>query len=371
MGNSFCVRKPNYQTTQSQTLVLQTGKLRGEELHKGYDSMSRTNPSMNQHVVHRWLPSELESKYEAIDFVEKFGMFHADFLNIYNGENHLLNVNSFMNGEFQPPESLLDNVNIIVSCGSTSIQAFKITPKGPKVLLPITDSVKNDTDIRGQKTDTNLNFETMNFFGGSSDSSEIALSMIEYLNQNAYRVENGKEIPTKIIMVNQIGYSILGFNPRDGSPAPIPTQQQKVVSIKNYTSFKTNKNKTNLIVVLQNIMAQETRNDNLWLVCRQCKIKDPNGIEQELSGQWAHQAHKIMTDEKLMKLIYHHKTINRIIDLGGNSGTFYNRVGDKFVKDATFKEFMKTDETKPNNFSNNLSGFVDAFQREYVKITSN
>ena len=87
---------------------------------------------MNQHVIHRWLPSELESKYEAIDFVEKFKITNADFINIYNGENHLHNISSFRGGQFQQPKSLLNNINIIVSCGATSIQAFKITPKGPK-----------------------------------------------------------------------------------------------------------------------------------------------------------------------------------------------------------------------------------------------
>ena len=110
-------------------------------------------------------------------------------------------------------------------------------------------------------------------------------------------------------------------------------------------------------------MEQDSRTDNLWVVCRQCKVKDTDGDEQELSGQWAHQTHKIMTDENYMKLIYHHKTVNRVIDIGGNSNTFYNRVGDKFVKDTTYKDFMKSDEIISNSFSNNLDGFVDAFRK--------
>ena len=40
MGNSFSHTQTNYETIPYQTLVLQTGKLRGEEINKGYDSLS-------------------------------------------------------------------------------------------------------------------------------------------------------------------------------------------------------------------------------------------------------------------------------------------------------------------------------------------
>ena len=65
MGNTMCNEK-----NQAETLVLQTGRMRGKHIEHGVDSLNMNNSS----VIHRWLPSEFESKYEALDFVNKFNL---------------------------------------------------------------------------------------------------------------------------------------------------------------------------------------------------------------------------------------------------------------------------------------------------------
>ena len=222
--------------------------------------------------------------------------------------------------------------------------------------------------ILGFKNNTNLTFETLNFFGGSSNSPEIALSVLEYLNQNAFRTCSltGNKLKTKIIVVNQLGYSILGFNPPDGTPPPIPTVEQKIVSIQNYNTFTSNNNKTQLIGVFKTIMSQSIQSNNLYLVARQCKVM-VDETKEELAGQWATQVNRMMLDEQVLR-IRNPSLITRVIDLGGSSGTFYNRDENMFVKDKSIKEFMKSDELKPNQFENHVDTFVQKFNECYNSL---
>ena len=355
MGNYLC------NGTNEKVLVLQTGKLRGEYIELGESSLNINNLK----VIHRWLPSDFEAKYEALDFVTKFNLHSCDFINIYNDNNHLINIKSFLDTQFQSPDSILKNVNIIVSCGSSSLQAFKLTRGGPEVLLPIINPKEND--------DTNLTFEKLNFFGGGSDSSEIASSVLNYLNENAFRIcsVTGNTVKTNIIIVNQLGYSILGFNPRDGSSPPIPNEDQKVVSIKDpptSVEFKDNRKKTLLINTLQTIMVNSIKSNNLYLVARQCKVM-VRGNEEELSGQWATQTNSIMNEARLEITNKQRAQITTVIDLGGGSGTVYRQNHkNEFVKDDMVAEFMKEDSVKPNNFVGKLDEFVTTFNQEFRKL---
>ncbi len=61
--------------------------------------------------------------------------------------------------------------------------------------------------------------------------------------------------------------------------------------------------------------------------------------------------------------------INRVLDLGGGSGTFYIRSdGEKFEKDKSVKEFMKSDDLNPNLFEDDIDTFVQKFNEEYVLV---
>ena len=73
MGNFLCSL-----INQPETLILQTGKLRGKNIHNGLNSLDIKNSS----VLHRWLPSDFESKYESLDFVTKFNLNMCQFINI-------------------------------------------------------------------------------------------------------------------------------------------------------------------------------------------------------------------------------------------------------------------------------------------------
>ena len=235
---------------------------------------------MPDDVIHRWLPSEYKAKYEAIDFVKKFGLESSDFFSISNDNDELVKINPDKNED----GALVENVNIIVSCGSTSTQAYKITKKGVKVLLPISQTTKDDYEIKTENYDT-LNYEKMNSFGGKSGDKEIAKKVIDYLNENENinnenaNINNDNTKKTNLIFVNQLGYSILGFNPR-GEEAPTPTRDQKVVKI-NEGEFNDNKGKTQLIEILKTEI--ELKNlDNMFLIARQCKVMI-KGKKEEIS----------------------------------------------------------------------------------------
>ena len=54
--------------------------------------------------------------------------------------------------------------------------------------------------------------------------------------------------------------------------------------------------------------------------------------EEELSGQWANQAYAMMKDEPSLKLANVADSVTRVVDLGGSSGTIYEK------DDGTFKK---------------------------------
>ena len=78
----------------------------------------------------------------------------------------------------------------------------------------------------------------------------------------------------------------------------------------------------------------------------------------------------MMANEPILGLQKQNTSISRILDLGGGSGTFYNKnlITDMFEKDTEAKEFMKSDELKPNNFSDDIDAFVEKFNEAYSSM---
>lgn len=385
----ICSSNKNYNNKNNKVLVLQTGKLRAKNINLGQNMSRDMSKNIHKGVVHRWLKTEYESKYEALDFVNKFKIEKCDYINIFDDTGYLLRlckpnekntINKLASSKYtiypdldseKQQQPLIENVNIIVACGSSSLQAFKLTIGGPKILLPISDSVRNDITIIGDKNDPNLSPEVLACFGGSNDNTNICDSVLNFLNNNAYRKDDaGNNINTNIIIVNQLGYSVLGFNPRDGSPAPVPTTQQKIVSVLNYDKFKTNKGKTGLIEHVKSFSNLHPNRDNMFVVARQCKVKDLCGKEQELSGQWATQIYSILKNETSLGLAKETNKFKHILDLGGSSGTFYtfDKISNSFIKNTNVKDFMK--DKPPNSFENSLSGFINEFNEKYTEIVS-
>ena len=58
------------------------------------------------------------------------------------------------------PVSLTFNVDVVVAIGSTSVQAFKMSTEGVIPLLPISQSIIENPDIHGNKTDPNLSSDS-------------------------------------------------------------------------------------------------------------------------------------------------------------------------------------------------------------------
>ena len=336
-------------------LVLQTGKLRANA------SETNIEKQLLKGVSHRWLPPYLESKYEAIDFVTKFGLFNCDHFNIYNDYANYVTISPPYIQENESKSLLLENINIVVSCGSSSIQAFKMTKTGPVPILPVTDETLQDYSILGLKVKPTLGYGSTTNFGGGSYNSGVAEDILTYIKSNANRIdENGTVIPTNVIFVNQIGYSVLGFNPREGPPLE-PDLNTKVVSMRFYNKFKNNNNKTRIIELFQSI-AHANKYSNMFVVARQCKGSN----NQEIAGQWANQAYKMLSTEKCFKLS--NRSFNFILDLGGGSGTFYKWNGLKYTKWNQIKDFMKGGDKSPNDFENNLPGFIEQFNFEFSEL---
>ena len=343
----ICTSKNN----NFKALVLQTGKLRVNA--SGVNIEKRLNG-----VAHRWLAPYLESKYEAVDFVNKFGLFNCDHFNIYNdlGSNVIISPPTVGDNNEDLPV-LLENINVVVSCGSTSIQAFKLTKTGPVPLLPVTDQTLQDYSVLGYKVKSTLGFGSTTTFGGGSYESNVAEDILAYIKANAFRLDaEGNNISTNVIFVNQIGYSVLGFNPRN-EPAYVPDTSTKIVSMRFYDKFKTNNGKTRIIELFQSI-AHANNYNNMFVVARQCKASN----NQELSGQWANQAYNMLTKEKCFN---YKQTFDFILDLGGQSGTFYKWDGLKYVKHSEVKDFMKNGDNYPNFFEHDLPGFIEQFNFEF------
>jgi hypothetical protein len=353
-------------------VVLQTGKIRGKHINEGVKYLDDMRSFPNG-IIHRLLPSEIESKYEAMDFIQKFNLGNVDFINIYNSSDNLLEIRSDK-CDTQDPNLLLDNVNIIVACGSTSLQAFKITMDGGKVLLPISYLNKDDDSIQGNKDDPNLNVESLNNFGGSSLNQDIAVSVLNFLKANAFSSASKK---TNVVFVNQLGYSVLGFNPRDGKPL-IPKHMEKVVSLKYpimKDGFKINNGKTALVELISKLITGEIKDERLelsteayenmmYLVARQCKVYI-NGISEELSGQWAKLVLNMIKNEPYLELD-NLKNIGFVMDLGGSSGTLYSVSNKDTCVKVDRKTFMK--EKSPNSYINDLDGFFSQFSQEYSEL---
>jgi len=347
--------------------------MRGENISKGVKFLDDMEKFPNG-LIHRFLPSELESKYEAMDFIRKFGLGSCDFINISNGCENLLELEHEIPDTYyasMDPNLLLDKVNIIVSCGSSSLQAFKITRDGGKVLLPISYLNKDDETIKGDKSDINLSVESLLSFGGSSTNQDIAVSVLNFLKANA---STNDGINTNVIFVNQLGYAIKGFNPRDGSPY-VPSYTEKVVSLKYpilEDGFTTNNGKTALVDLLNRLINGEIEDERLtllsnssenmfYLVARQCKV-EVNGIKEELAGQWANMTLDMIKYEPYLQLNTI-KDIGFVMDLGGSSGNVYSVSEKGACEKVNGKSFMK--ETSPNDLASNLDGFFSQFATEY------
>lgn len=296
----------NLISTPETTLILQTGKMRAKFIDSGVDCFN-IEEQLPENTVHRFLPNYLEGKYEAIDFCEKFGLTERTF-NIYNGIGNLVSLKNEGN------ELLLDNVGVVCSIGSSSLQAFKIFPGGvSKPILPISKDIIEDGDILGDKNNPILSLDSLCNFGSSSKDVTITRTILGFLEENS--------TDCNVIFVNAIGYSTLGFNPRPFEGVInelVPKDEEKIIKL-NTPSFKwnDNKGKTALIHVLA-----EFAKDNMFLVTRQVKVATENGT-QELSGQWANQGHLLINEPELKLTDY---SINTIVDLGGGSGTIYERV---------------------------------------------
>lgn len=329
MGN--CKSKEN----DNKVLVLQTGKLRTSS------SEFNIQENLPENVFHRWLPPHLELKYEAKDFAKKFSLNTIDYFNIYDGNDHTV-----IMGQNENAPVLLENVNIVVSCGSSSIQAFKLTKSGVLPILPVTDEVLTNLLVFGLKTKLTLNYKYTTEFGGDSDNREVAGDILEYIKANAFRFnERGEKISTNVIFVNQIGYSVLGFNPIDG-PVPVPTPSQKIVSLRFYDNFIDNEGKTSVANIFKEV-AQGIGMNNAFVVARQCKAY-VGMREEELGGQWANQVHNMLRERDLH--LYGEKNFSYVLDLGGASGTFYKKdEKGQYKKYTEIKDFMKG-EKSPNSF---------------------
>lgn len=361
--------------SKNTTVVIQTGKMRTEYINSGvnyFDNMER----FPQGVVHRFLPKKLETKYEAVDFIKKFALDNCEYFSIHDAGENLLKLRE--NTDMNSSNMLLDKINIVVSCGSTSLHALKITPDGGKILLPVTDLNKDDTSIKGDKDDPNLSVETLSNFGSGSKNQDIAVSVLNFLKANAF---SNKLEKTNVIFVNKIGYSIMGFNPTNGDPY-IPNYTEKVVSLKYPViekDFTDNNGQTALVHVLSKLITGEiddprlnlvkTAEENMmYLVASQCKVK-VNSKHEELSGQWANVVVDMIKNEPELELI-NLKNIGFIMDLGGSSGTLYNVNADNICNKVTGKTFMKI--VAPNDFitaeNTNIDGFFEQFSKEFEKL---
>lgn len=322
------------QSTSIQTIVLQTGDMRAKYITQGvraFDDASR----LPEGVIHRFLPNHLECKYEALDFTNKFNITDKDSFTIYNDLGHLISLS------YGTP--LLENIGIVCSIGTSSTQAFKLTTRGPKPLLPITQTVLEDPTIVGDKSSPYLTPEALSKFGSKSDNQEIAQAVVDFLQANS----NDKNI----IFVNAIGYSVLGFNIRtpDGAKKVlVPRDDQKVMKLKsNTTSWNVNKNNTQLINVLKDVAY-----DNMYVVCRQCKIKMPEDRYEELSGQWTKEIRELMREPELEIDETTRHSIVRAVDLGGGSGTLYVPTETKMFglwSDGKYKKDDSISILKDNN----------------------
>jgi hypothetical protein len=384
----------SYETDEGpKILVIQTGKMRENHIEKGVDSLAKANKPDGEMYIdpdfvhHRFLPQDLEAKYEAIDFAEKFGLNYQPHFSIFDdaGSNVILhggNATGFFGWGAPSGESLLDNVNVVVAVGSTSIQAFKLSIDGPICILPMSDTTRFDPRILGDKEDPNLTAEHLARLSTSKDA-DVANSVLQFIRANT-RPPNGAG-HGNAVFVNQIGYSILGFNPRGKDAIPhVPTTEQKVVSMRDYEGFTENGGKTGLITVFQEILRKDMETpNNIFVVARQCKAMVGN-TEHDISGQWANQAIRLVNEPSL--LLSDGVVYDTVVDLGGSSGTSYSlqqspfcgwipfATPSKYVRDKYFMktpshlDFMKEKGHQPNDFADCVDAFAAEFNRQIENV---
>ena len=373
-------------------LVIQTGKMREQQITKGVDSLANARKKDGEayidpdFVIHRFLPQELEAKYEAVDFVEKFGLTSQPHFNIFDSDEGNVQISGantgFLGWGAPTGDMLLGDVNVVVAVGSTSIQAFKLSIDGPICILPMSNSNRFDPRILGDKEDPNLTADHLARLSTSKDS-DVANSVLKFIHANT-RTPNGSG-HSNAVFVNQIGYSILGFNPRGKDAIPhVPTTEQKVVSMRDFNGFTDNCGKTGLITVFQDILRRDMETpNNMFVVARQCKAM-VGRVEHDISGQWANQAIRLINEPDL--LLSDGFTFDTIVDLGGSSGTSYSLqnppfcgwfpfIGSpKYVRDKSFMntpsklDFMKEKGFQPNDFVGCIDAFVGRFNRELEDV---
>ena len=374
-------------------LVIQTGKMREKYIKQGVDSLAKASKADGEMYIdpdfvhHRFLPQDLEAKYEAIDFTEKFGLTYQPHFSIFDDtESNVIlngaNATGFFGWGAPSGESLLDNINVVVAVGSTSIQAFKLSIDGPICILPMSDSTRFDPRILGDKEDPNLTAEHLAKLSTSKDT-DVANSVLQFIHANTRKPDGAGH--SNAVFVNQIGYSVLGFNPRGKDAIPhVPTKEQKVVSMRNYNGFTENGGKTGLITVFQEILSRDMETpDNMFIVARQCKAM-VGRIEHDISGQWANQAVRLVNEPSLLLpdgVIY-----DTVVDLGGSSGTSYSLqkspfcgwipfvTSTKYVRDKYFMntpshlDFMKEKGSQPNDFADCVDAFAAQFNRALENV---
>ena len=233
----------NFISTPESTVVFQTGNMRAKYIDQGVDYFDNEE-QLPDYTIHRFLPSFLESKYEALDFAEKFELT-GDTFNIYNRHGNLVSL------EGEEDNLILGNVGVVCSIGSSSLQAFKLFPGGiAKPILPISKEIIDDENILGDKVNPLLNFHSLSQYGASSKDVPTTQAVIQYLEENS--------VGCNVIFVNALGYSTLGFNPRpiEGIiKMLVPTKEQKVLKLNSQTvKWNDNKGKTALIHVLTDLL---------------------------------------------------------------------------------------------------------------------
>lgn len=359
----------NSQSTQPITLVLQTGQMRAKYISGGVRHLDDAS-KLQANVIHRFLPSHIEAKYEALDFTNKFGLTGSDSFSIYKSMGHLVSL------EGEDPDLLLSNIGIVCSIGSSSTQAFKLSEEGPIPLLPVTEDMISNEAIKGDKSSPNFSVESMAKFGAKTKNAAVTSAIVDYLNANC----DGKNI----IFVNAIGYTVLGFNPKPIEGVKqyhVPNDDQKVVRLYSRRTeanspppykFNTNGTASQLITDLSTFATE-----NMYVVARQVKVRT-SGESEELSGQWAKEAYQLMQEPE-MELSDVYGSVTKIIDLGGGSGTAYLMASQSlmsfssnpvsYVKDKT-TNYMK--EYSPNmilkEFEEDEAKMVDTFYEELAKI---
>jgi len=343
MGNSKSKRN------NENILVLQSGKLRNNS------SSYSIQKKLPLNVFHRWLPVNIETKYTTLDFTQKFCLNNLSYFNIYNG-----NDDTIILGKNENNQILLEDINIVVVCRSSSIQAFKITENGPLPILPVTDEVLSNHSIVGLKNGPLLSSQTTTVFGCCNDDEETATTILKYIKANAFRIDkDGNKLSTNVIVIDKFGDTVLGSN-----SFLSPSENEKVVSLRFYENFCIGKN---LLVKKMKEITQGNSINNFFVVSNQCKVYTGMKTKENISPHWIGQISNILDNER--KLGLKNRQFNYIMDLGGLFGTLYEKKDGKFVKHPEDIQFMKGDKS-PNSFSNSFynsfSNSLEQFTNEFI-----